>query len=192
MKRTFFLKFDQIETTTRDLSIHGKDYPCFNCGGTTEWVSHGFIYKANVYGLTPIGKRIFCSNRHGRHGCGKTQRFLSSLWSERIHVALERVCLFLLALSTTQSVSKAYQKVTHSQSPRQAWRWLNKLQVRLPDFKTLLHEKREKISVPTFDSPRSSKISQILLPFFSMEELMPENHEHPFSWFQTQMQQSVM
>jgi hypothetical protein len=104
-----------------------------------QWVSHGFVYKKQHQGKRrTVGKRLLCSNRYGRSGCGQTRRLYLATELAFLHYTTVRMTLFLVALLAGDSIQKAYQTATHTTEPRNAYRWLNKLHRKIMDYRALL------------------------------------------------------
>ena len=74
--QTYYPSLESIHQKTLQL----EPEQCPHCRQTRQLVSHGFIRKKRV-GRDPqaVGKRVFCSNRRHRTGCGRTlQLYLDS------------------------------------------------------------------------------------------------------------------
>jgi transposase-like protein len=114
---------------------------CKHCGQTHQLVSHGFIRKKRAAGDPyPVGKRVFCSNRHHRTGCGHTmQLYLDSTLRYMHHVGSALVAFVLLLLAGV-SITLAYTQATHAQTPRHAYRWLHRIEAQMSNHRSLLHQ----------------------------------------------------
>jgi hypothetical protein len=125
-----------LEQHTRQLDR----VPCRHCSQTAQLVSHGFVYKKRV-GADPeaVGKRVFCSNRKRRTGCGRTVRLYLEATLRRLHYAGAHMAAFVLALLAGATVRHAYGQATGAADPRHAWRWLNRLDAKLSDYRNLIH-----------------------------------------------------
>ena len=91
-------------------------------------ISHGYVRKKGTQGQAQLtGKRILCSNRYGRSGCGRTRQLYLADIIPRRQYRLSVVVAFVLALLSGGSVEHAYQQATGAitQDTRHAWRWLN-------------------------------------------------------------------
>lgn len=59
-----------MQRVTRVLDAHPDRFCCRRCGQSTQFVSHGFVYRKQYRGdRAEVGKRLFCANRRGRSGC---------------------------------------------------------------------------------------------------------------------------
>ena len=109
---------------------------CPHCGLDNQFVSHGFVYHKQPRALpAPVGKRLYCSLRFGRSGCGRTVRLYLDQAIPRLHYPASVLCAFLLLLMAGTSVMSAYQQVTGRSEARHAWRWLQRLSEQLPHWR---------------------------------------------------------
>lgn len=152
----FFDCLDALHQLTLNLDAYPDRVSCHRCRAGTHLVSHGFVYKKEAGGtLKQVGKRLFCANRHGRHGCGATLRLYLSERVPRLHYDALALQAFLVALLAGTVVTSAHAAATAvangtdtvastaatahgARSPRQAWRWLGKLHAGLSRLRTLL------------------------------------------------------
>jgi len=132
----FFDNIESINHFTLSLECHHKSLRCESCAKDDQFVSHGFIYKQRSQLVSQaVGKRILCSNRYGRSGCGKTIRLTIANEIPTLCYRATHVFLFLSALLVGSSVQLAYQQATGQVDARNAWRWLNKLMAKLTVFR---------------------------------------------------------
>ncbi|MDP3673415.1 MAG: hypothetical protein Q8R69_27440 [Telluria sp.] len=87
----------------------------------------------------PVGKRVFCSNRRSHDGCGRTIRLFLDNVVRSLHATADQVSAFVLALVAGVAVAHAYLLATGGPA-RNAWRWLNKMQAQLPNWRSLAHQ----------------------------------------------------
>jgi hypothetical protein len=126
-----------IEQQTRQLT----NQPCRHCKQTQQLVSHGFIYKKRSKAdPEAVGKRVFCSNRNRRTGCGRTMQLYMSSIVRYLHYAGHCVVLFMLARLDGLSIQHAYQHATGATNPRNAYRWVEKLWRQLSVYRCLFHQ----------------------------------------------------
>lgn len=147
--KKFFANIDSLHQFTLTLDAMPEPAVCPQCRKTDQFVSHGFIYKRlNLGKRQTIGKRIFCSNRSGRSGCGSTcQLYISQTLPSLQYNALH-LFVFLRSLIASFSIQVAYQKATGTLEPRNAYRWLNKLQNKLIDYRVPLRRPKQLIKPP--------------------------------------------
>ena len=86
---------------------------CKHCGQAHQLVSHGFIRKKQPGMRDPqsVGKRVFCSNRHHRTGCGRTMQLYLDSTVRYMHYAGAAVVVFVLLLLTGASITLAFESV---------------------------------------------------------------------------------
>jgi hypothetical protein len=132
--------YSDIETLHQK-TMQLKEERCPHCQEAHQQVSHGFVYKKQVGGaLQPIGKRIFCSNRHRRTGCGRTTQLYVASIIRYLHYLGTFMIAFIVAMMKGLSVAQAYHQVTRTESPRHAYRWMNRLMNHLSFYRSLLHQ----------------------------------------------------
>lgn len=173
MKR-FYADFESINAFTLSLNYHQHELECVHCSKSDQFVSHGVIYKQRSSTVREkVGKRIFCSNRYGHTGCGRTFQLYVSHEIPTFHYGATQMFIFIAALLAQYSVKKAYFVATGKQAFRNAWRWLNRLVKQISTFRSFL-QSRPKITIHSFQSkvPRF----QILLPtLWQLAQLLNSN-----------------
>jgi hypothetical protein len=141
--QTFFKDLDSIQQFTRSLDHHHDVLKCQFCSKNNHFVSHGFVYKKQYNGIRKtVGKRIFCSNRFGHSGCGRTFRVYLATEAPKLNYAIPHLAAFIYALIAGACIHKAYYHATKTSDSRNAYRWLNKLQHKLIDYRQILSERR--------------------------------------------------
>lgn len=141
----FYASLQDIQQQTMQLDVER----CMHCCQTRQLVSHGFVRKKRVGGVPEaVGKRVFCSNRNQRTGCGRTLQLYLDATLRYLHYAGACVVALLLGLARGMSVQSAYQQATGTLTPRNAYRWRHALSARLSCYRSLVHQ-------PVFDdTPR--------------------------------------
>lgn len=158
----FFENIALLDAFTNSLDYHQDCLECEHCLKNGQLVSHGFIYKQRSQLVSePIGKRLFCSNRYGRTGCGRTVQLTVASECPSLHYGAAALLIFISSLLAHLCVNEAYQKATGQFDARNAWRWLNKLIYRLSDYRHFLKTRTKSASNPFATSVRRF---QILLP----------------------------
>ena len=160
----FFSTLHSLETFTRSLASLPDQEACAFCAQSRHWVSHGYIYKQrSPTKRDVIGKRILCSNRYGKPGCGHTrQLYLASAIPKRRY-CLNVLLWFIVFLINGSTTTQAYhQAIGHDYfEPRQASRWLTALYQQLGWFRGLLPKNsRDDCSCQSYRSYRLT----LLLP----------------------------
>lgn len=162
------------------------DNTCAHCGKYDQWVSHGCVYKDSPTDAAQVvGKRIICSNRYGRTGCGRTrQLYLADVIPNRQY-RLAVLIAFIERLLGGALVEQAYLDAIGcaTKEPRQAWRWLKDLFKQLPQWRTLIAK-----PVECFVPPQRSRCLKRLLP--TLERLFNGAIEANTGAFQWQHQRA--
>lgn len=128
----FFNNINELCKFSRNLDIHRYHIKCQHCFQSTFLVSHDFIYKHRAGGLTEtVGKRLFCSNRGSKNGCGRTFRLSIANAIPQMQYSCTEVAVFLIALFSHSGIAQAYRLATGNIEPRHAYRWLDKLQAQM-------------------------------------------------------------
>lgn len=158
----FFSDFEAINAFTLSLEFHQDTLECVHCSKHDQFVSHGIIYKQrSSISSDKVGKRIFCSNRYGRLGCGRTFQLYVSDEVPSFRYNAAHLFIFIASLLARHSVKKAYFVATGKNTCRNAWRWLNRLVKQIGTFRSFL-KSRPKIISHSFED----KVLrfQVLLP----------------------------
>jgi len=137
--QTYYPSLEAIEDQTRQLD----NEQCAHCWQTRQLVSHGFVRKKRVGGAPEaVGKRVFCSNRNQRTGCGRTVQLYLDSTLRYLHYAGCCVVALLLWLGKGMTLQCAYHHATGAVTPRNAYRWVHKLWAQLSDYRSLSHQPR--------------------------------------------------
>jgi len=95
--------------------------PATNCSQNNQFVSHGIIYKQRSIKVSePVGKRLLCSNRYGRSGCGHTFQLTIADQVPRFHYGALQLFIFITSLFADFSVTTSYIKATGQSEARNA------------------------------------------------------------------------
>lgn len=143
MKR-FYPDFDTLDRFTLALDYHQEQLECTHCLKCDQFVSHGIIYKQrSIAHCEAVGKRIFCSNRYGRSGCGRTFQLYVASEVPFFRYCAAHLFVFITSLLASFSVKQAYHSATGQSTTRNAWRWLNRLTLNLSRFRVFLNHRIE-------------------------------------------------
>jgi hypothetical protein len=186
----FYKDFDALNRFSLSLDYHQSDLQCAFCLKNDQFVSHGIIYKQRSMLMSEkVGKRLFCSNRYGRSGCGRTFQLYVCTEIPQLRYGTAHLCVFITALLAQLSVTQAYVRATGQQfvEPRQAWRWLHKLIFKLSDYRTFLNGRISQSTTPT--RYRTLRL-QHLLP--TVSHLMADSDGCFCSAFQDQSQHTFI
>lgn len=184
----FFEDFESIKQFTRSLDYYQDKLECAHCLKQDQFVSHGIVYKQRSMLLSePVGKRIFCSNRYGRSGCGRTFQLYVASELPSFQYGTAHLFVFIASLLANMTVIKSYEKATGQSVSRNAWRWINKLMCRLIDYRSVLRTRAETISTQFRAKARRL---QVLLP--TIAQLFSRLKEHPCAIYQLLSQSSFI
>lgn len=119
--------------------------PCTHCGRCGNLIGHGFLQGYAERGSSQLirGRRILCSNRGKKRGCGRTVSTLLSLFIERCSIAAATLWALFCGLAGGSSVARAAKETNFPQTLRSAYRrgaalkrrslaWRSWLSVRTP------------------------------------------------------------
>jgi hypothetical protein len=182
----YYPSLQAIEQRTMQLE-HAQ---CTHCKQTQQLVSHGFIRKKRV-GAEPeaVGKRVFCSNRHHRTGCGRTMQLSIDSTIRYLHHAGSCVVAFVLALIAGMTIGHAYHHATGAATPRHAYRWLNRLCAQLSIYRSLLHRAPLSNAVPIIAANRPVRLLSLMSTF----KLLLQQFKQPLgASYQLQLQRSFL
>ena len=162
--RLFFQDMDILHQFTLQLDSHRDAVQCQHCAKCDQFVSHGFVHKKQHNGdKQPVGKRLLCSNRYGRSGCGHTLRLYLAVDIPAWHYSSVHLLGFVQALIGGLGIQQAYQQSTGTAEPRHAYRWLNKLDGRLPLWRALLNRRPKAVCGDEGLASRTRRL-RLLLP----------------------------
>jgi hypothetical protein len=141
----FYSSLSAIEQKTAQLDR----LTCQHCHCSDQLVPHGFVYKKQLGGEPlAVGKRVFCSNRRQRSGCGRTMQLYLDSVIRGLHYAGTVVVAFMMALLAGASVGQAYGQATGAADPRHAWVWLTRLEAQLSCHRSVSHQVPLQDAVP--------------------------------------------
>jgi hypothetical protein len=181
----FFDTFSSIDLFTLSLDHHQDKTQCAHCLKNNQFISHGIIYKqTSIAERKPVGKRIICSNRYGRSGCGRTVQLYVSNRIPRLHYDASVVFAFISLLLAKVCVTQAYQQATGQFEARHAWRWLSKLMRQLSAYRGTL------ISRTNAVIEHQSKRLRLLLP--TLTQMIAQTNPSLCAFYQVNHQRAFM
>lgn len=180
--RKFYTNYDSIHRFTLSLDYHQNELKCAFCLKNNQFVSHGIVYKQCPDSeREKVGKRIFCSNRYGRTGCGRTFQLYVATEIPSLQYSTSHLFVFISLLMTNMTIADSYFEATQQTEiePRNAWRWLDKLMRKLIEYRTFLKVPLLHPSLPF--KQRALRLKH-LLP--SLSALISKIMDNPCSKFQ--------
>ncbi|BBB62219.1 hypothetical protein UNDKW_5964 (plasmid) [Undibacterium sp. KW1] len=163
---------------------------CKHCQQTQHLVSHGFIRKKRL-GAEPqaVGKRVYCSNRHHRTGCGRTMQLYLDSTIRYLHHAGCCVVALVLLLMAGMTVQHAYHQATGVSMPRNAYRWLHRLHMQASVYRSLPHRPPLQDANPFMTTHRSARLGSLMSTF---QTLLQRFGQHLCTAYQSQLQRSFL
>jgi len=164
---------------------------CNYCHQFHQLVSHGFVYKKQSGGQPQqaVGKRVLCSNRRGRTGCGRTMQLYLNTTIRYLHYLGCCVVAFVLTLVAGATVQQAYEAATDTAEPRNAYRWLNKLMAQLSAHRSVAHQ--PPAPAVEADGPASGHLRRSLLAA-TFTGLLQQFEQPLCAHYQTRTQRSFV
>jgi hypothetical protein len=175
--------YDTLEALHQfSVSLDHHELTCTSCKARGQFVSHGFCYKQRSQTVREaVGKRLFCSKRSGRTGCGRTVQLYIATEVPKLHYGTTQLFAFINALLANFSIAAAYCKAVGKPESRHAWRWFKKVMLQLTAYRRYLHREAH-VTSPAFKTQSQSR--QILLP--TLHALFSAEHSsiNPIADFQ--------
>ncbi len=186
----FYPDYDAIHSFTLSLDYHQNEVQCGFCLKNDQFISHGVVYKQHsITDKEKVGKRIFCSNRYGRSGCGRTFQLYIACKLPFFQYGAAHLFVFISSLLANMTIAESYIKATKQSEiePRNAWRWLNKLMIKLMDYRTFLKVRIEHNLSQL--KPRTIRLLHLLSTF---TRLFLTNNDNHCSKFQLTQQKAFI
>lgn len=184
----YYPSLQAIEQQTMQLGSE----QCVHCKQAHQLVSHGFIRKKRVGGEPEaVGKRVFCSNRHRYTGCGRTLRLYLDSTVRYLHFAGTAVVAFVLSLIAGSTIQHAYHHATGAATPRNAYRWLNRLCAELSIYRSLAHQPPLQNTADTGLAVALNRRLRLLPLLSTFKALLQQFGEPLCATYQGQLQRSL-
>ena len=144
----FYDNYESINQFTHRLDYHQNQLECTHCLKRDQFVSHGIIYKQRSIDVKEkVGKRIFCSNRYGRTGCGRTFQLYLTDVIPKIRYSATQLFIFITSLLAGMMLAEAYYKATAQTDSRNGWRWLGRLMLKLGEYRTFIRSEERRVGI---------------------------------------------
>jgi hypothetical protein len=129
-------RFVSTERHLQDLLHETKLMTCPHCGRGETLIGHGMLrgYAREGGELVIRGRRVFCSNRHRRRGCGRTVSVLLAPALRGFTVWASTLAAFIVAVVAGASRKAAWQHASGNASTSSGyrlWRRLDQAQVHI-------------------------------------------------------------
>lgn len=164
--------------------IHAKQRACPHCGRLGTLNGHGVLRSYGECGEPGVvrGRRLFCSNRGRRPGCGRTVSVLLARVIAGFVVTTRILARFVEAVLTGRSRHKAWSTAAGTlslSSGYRLWRRLNRAQ---PGWRAALRGHS-----PPPDVPAAEPLAQV---WAHLGEVAPS--PEPFAGYQLRFGQSLL
>lgn len=118
---------------------------CPHCLHTGCLILHGYLYgftESDTAGKITKGRRIFCSNRNKKTGCGKTFSILMSGFIKNHIVSSQTLSRFLCSIKDGKSKAQANRESGGKMKASTVYRIFNKFTYHQVRIRTLLSRRR--------------------------------------------------
>lgn len=165
-----------------------KFQPCPHCGISGMLILHGYIYGYNEYRSRRVikGRRIFCSNRNRRKGCGRTVSYRFTEFIRRTIASSATAWNFFSSILHGSSIEKAYNSIDaeYAISLSVFLRLWKRFKLKTPDIRTILADNYT-IHKTSVTCPYRETIHHLSL-------LTSDANENPIEIFQEKFQISFI
>ena len=164
-----------------------KQESCPSCNHCGCLILHGYLPKAyNGKGSEKLsrGRRIFCSNRNRRTGCGHTFSIIMNYVLKKHILNSKNLWLFLLNILQGMTKKEAFLKLKLPFTLSMAYRLWSKFILNQVRLRTLLYQKRYKPKNDSLTSP-------ILETILHIKNYFPKKN-NPIAEFQAVFQQPFL
>ena len=124
-------------------------------------IMHGYLYGydevCNEYGMTR-GRRIFCSNRNKRTGCGRTINLLKSIIIKSFTITASAISRFLDNIIKGFNILTAFRLLNLKAGKSTPYRLFERFRSRQPEIRTVLY----KIIKPSDNMPHDDPALQTI------------------------------
>lgn len=141
---TFFAmipRFYRSRYRFKQIHLRLKQYPCPHCRVTGTLILHGYLRGYDLKKIdTQIirGRRIFCSNRNRRRGCGRTWSVMLATMLKGFIVQTSHLWGFLKNIVKGMNVFQAFNTLDIRLSPTSTYRLYKRLYENQPHIRSRL------------------------------------------------------
>lgn len=108
MSRAYFITQTGLTTVGHTIKLT----QCIHCGMTGMLILHGYLYGLDEYRSRSIkGRRVYCSNRNNRKGCGRTILYRIIDYLQRTLISTDMAWQFLEHILMGSSIENSYNSL---------------------------------------------------------------------------------
>lgn len=139
------IRFFKTPAQFQALYARIKLTPCPHCKLRGCLILHGYLYGYSEHGDERIvrGRRVFCSNRHNKNGCGKTFCLVDASCLPGHIIGANGLWRFLDKIKNGVALATAFRAAKAGMTASSAYRLFHKLlagQVRIRSFLTRIND----------------------------------------------------
>lgn len=178
----FFISDLKLQTVCANIKLKQCPY----CKKYGMLIFHGFIYGLNEYrNVVKKGRRIYCSNRGNRSGCGRTISYRLCTYIKQSFLSSETTWQFLSKILNGTSIEKSYYSLNNSFiiSISVLYSIWNKFRNNIYEIRTTLSN-----TISISDTPTDCPIRETI---FHLNNITHDNCQNPVEAFQLLFQKSL-
>lgn len=160
---------------------------CPHCQKTRTLILHGYLWGYDLKGAnkkTVRGRRVFCSNRNRKTGCGRTFSLLKAGRIKRLIIQTRDLWLFLKNMVDGINVFQAFRSLAIGLSTTSFYRLYRRVYLNQPKIRTLLLKRHPAPQNIPHENPLIKTIAHIKLVF--------RTHADAIAAFQSTFQTSFL
>lgn len=180
-------QFYRCQKDFEKIHWHLKLTACPHCKRTGTLILHGYLsgYDLGAYSQRVLkGRRIFCSNRHRKQGCGKTFSVFKADRLKRFAIQTSGLWLFLKNIARGINLSQAFRTLGIALKTTSIYRLYNRIFLAQHKIRTLLLKR--------FPMPQNIKHKNPLIKTITHLELAFQGSADALAAFQSTFQSSLL
>ena len=128
---------------------------CPHCKLSGFLILHGYLYGYCEQGNKPIhrGRRIYCSNRNNKNGCGRTFCVLPALVLPKLRISAQCLWWFLENVKNGFGLAQAFRSAGGTLSPSSIYRLFKKFSLNQTRIRTFLSRRKDPPETEHVQSP---------------------------------------
>jgi hypothetical protein len=145
-----------------------KQVRCPHCRQEGTLILHGYLYGYSEQGDTNLivrGRRLFCSNRHRRSGCGRTVSVLASAFLRGFIITAAALWCFLIHAAASRHKRAAFARLGLALCPSGAYRLFRRVRHAQSRIRMLLLRRTPAPAPPPTPHPISATLAHLQAAF---------------------------